>query len=511
MTGTSAPSPLITQQDAPALEALLGDPFAHGSITFADLIANEDASRLTPALRQLWHAGEIGAELVPLDLGGRRTSAAGLVRRLRPIFRRDPSLGVDLVVAPLAVMTAAMSAGDDAQRRAVAARVRSGARIGAVLTGSDPGSSAASIRLHRRGAGWIADGESSLVAGADAPDMWALPARIGDQTEALVLCETGDATPAPQIETVGLRGTRFAAATVRSLAVDRGHVLGAEDGSHALVRARIETAAIVAALAIATVDTAIRLAIPYASERRLYRGTVLEIPHARSLLADVHTDLLIADVVASQVVDGMDAGGLDELTASAGAYLVPLLLTDAMRGLSVLFGSTFYARVEPYAVFETLLRDVGSLSLVGVGTPGSLDPIAAALRAWGDGALAFDDRNAGEPATVAAEALFQRRARFGDRVRATDLADAAAARRLAREAAILIAAGACDRFGRTGPTVVAAEWRAAAHVRWHARLTGRAASLPESSIESAVDDLTSCVDDGISVTLERVPVFGRIP
>ena len=65
--------------------------------------------------------------------------------------------------------------------------------------------------------------------------------------------------------------------------------------------------------------------------------------------------------------------------AAASALLVPQLLNDAMRNLSVLFGSTFYGSVEPYAAFEKLVRDLAAMSLVGLG---SLDSAAVIDRAF---------------------------------------------------------------------------------------------------------------------------------
>ena len=357
------------QPAAPTLETQLGDPFSDGAIRFETIAANEDATRLTPTVRSLCENWGVGAELVPLAFGGRRTSAARLVSQLRPVFRRDVSLGVDLVAAPLAVMNAALAAGDAPQQTDLARRIGAGERVGAVLVAPEAFAPARGIRARAIPDGWLADGESPLVASADAPALWALPARVG-QSEALVLCDTTDVgvDVAPWVETVGLRGTRFGIATVRSVLPVDG-VIHTEESSRPLSHARAETAAIVAALMIGAVDTAVHLAVPYAAGRRLYRGTVLDIPHARSLLADVHTDLLIADALATRVVGELDAGRLDEATAAASAPLVPLLLSDAMRALSVLFGSTFYARVEPYAVFETFVRDVGSLSLLGLGDP----------------------------------------------------------------------------------------------------------------------------------------------
>jgi alkylation response protein AidB-like acyl-CoA dehydrogenase len=456
MTGIAPSYELAAGENpaAPTLETRLGDPFSDGAIRFETIAENEDASRLTPAVRSLCENWGVAAEIVPLAFGGRRTSAARLVSQLRPLFRRDVSLGVDLVVAPLAVVNAALATGDVPARSELVRRIGAGERAGAVLAEPDAFAPARGICARAIQDGWLADGESPLVASADASALWALPARVG-ASEALVLCDTTDVGVdiAPRVETVGLRGTRFGIATVRSVLPADG-VLHAEEGSRALERARAETATIIAALMVGAVDTAVHLAVPYAEGRRLYRGTVLDIPHARSLLADVHTDLLIADALATRAVAQLDAGRSDEAEAAASARLVPLLLGDAMRALSVLFGSTFYARVEPYAVFETFVRDVGSLSLLGLGTPRPLEP-------------------------------------------------------LPREAAVRIAAEVCTELHRTGAAAASDEWLAAAHVRLGTRLTGRKASLPESSIERAVDDLTSCVESGRSVTLERVPIFGR--
>lgn len=501
MTGI-APSPIrppIRDEPAPSLETQLGDPFADGVLTFDAMVAREDSSRLTGAVREICDAWGVGAALVPHELGGRRASATELVSGLRPLFRRDVSLAVDLVAAPLAVMDAVLAAGDAGRRADTARRVASGERMGAVLAGADSLAPAGGIRVSAPDGAWMADGETPLVAGADASVLWALPVRGAGGGEALALCETDQpgVDIAPWIETVGLRGTRFGVASLTAVPLSPTEVLATEPGSTALERARTATAAILSALAIAAVDTAVHLAVPYAEGRRLYRGTVLDIPHARSLLADVHTDLLIADALAARAVRSLDAGAFDVFAASAGAYLVPQLLGDAMRALSVLFGSTFYARVEPYAVFETFVRDVGSLSLLGLGTPRALTPCVAALGQWADAAPG------------GAEPFGDRRADLVARVRSADSSDSAATRRLAREAAILATADACAELHGAASGPATDEWRDAAFVRLGTRLTGRKASLSEASIESAVDDLTLCVESSRSVTLERVPLFGR--
>lgn len=479
-----------------SLDAMLGDPFAAGAVRFADIAVDENASRVTPEVRAVCEAWGVGAALAPQEWGGTRSSTADLVSRLRPVFRRDLSLGAELVLAPLAAMNAVLAAGDAGQRSELAGRIIAGERIGAALAEPEAPVSSRGFRTRSIDGGWLADGETPLVAGADASSLWLVPARGAGDADAVALLDPGDVgvDVAPWVETVGLRGTRFGLATVRSVLPTVG-VLESGDGV-GLRRARAETIATAGALMIAGLDTAVRLAMPYASGRRLYRGTVLEIPHVQSLLADVHTDLLLADALTARVVADIDADALDPVTASASAYLVPQLLADAMRSLSVLFGSTFYARVEPYAVFETFVRDIGSMSLIGLTTRHALEPCEAALDSWSRDTRRAEDELAVSPP-------------FAESVRSRDREDSVAARRLARQASILAAAEVSADVRDADPTHGENMWFAAASQRLRARLTGRKDTLPEDCIQSAIHDLTRCVDAGLSLTRERLPVFGR--
>jgi hypothetical protein len=112
---------------------------------------------------------------------------------------------------------------------------------------------------------------------------------------------------------------------------------------------------------------------------------VLDLPQSRALLAGAIADFLLADAFSSVVVRGLHVAPEDCLVPTAASgYLVPQLLSSVMQDLSVLFGSTFYARVEPYDVFEKFLRDVAVLSIGHDGTDACLRTIAAGLDGWLD-------------------------------------------------------------------------------------------------------------------------------
>jgi hypothetical protein len=430
------------------LESVLGDPLGEGALTFADLVADEDTSRLRGATAELLGAWNVAAELVPVALGGRAESAHRLVTELRPLFRRDPSLAVDLVVAPLAAATIVWESGDDAQQQDLASHLLAGARIAGRVRDDEH------VRIQRAGTGWAAHGRTPLMAATADADLWATPFRDPSGSTGLLLsaeADVRDDADAP-VETVGLRATRFA---TRDLSGRRfsSRALVHEIDTAGGVRARSRVRILIAALAVATVDTALRLAIPYAASRELYRGTVLDIPHARGLLAEARTDLLIADAIAEDAIAALDQrGGVPAQAELAASVLIPLLLSDVMKALSVLFGSTFYARVDPYAIFETLFRDVGSFALLGLGGATSRPTL-----------------------TIAAQ-------------HGVDVC----------------------RSARKRPDLVAADdrWLESAVARLESRISGRREVLTESAIESAVEDLSDRVASRLSLTFDRIAIFG---
>ena len=184
--------------------------------------------------------------------------------------------------------------------------------------------------------------------------------------------------------TGGTRGRRLGTAEFHDLPVPADRTVGPPGSGVPTARTASQvTRAVLPALAVATVDSSLDLAVRYAADRSLYGGTVLDLPQSRALLAGAIADFLLADAFSSVVVRGLHLAPEDCLipTAASG-YLVPQLLSSAMQDLSVLFGSTFYARVEPYDVFEKFLRDVAVLPIGHDGTDACLRTIDANLDGW---------------------------------------------------------------------------------------------------------------------------------
>lgn len=147
----------------------------------------------------------------------------------------------------------------------------------------------------------------------------------------------------------------------------------------------IATRAAVPAAALGALDAALRESVQYARNRHLYGGTVLDIPHARSLLAAALADALTADALSSAAVCQADAHvPVAAVAVALSAHLSCLLLSEAAQQVSVLAGSTFYARIAPFELIEQHVRDLAGLSTLVPELADALPSASAGVEAWCD-------------------------------------------------------------------------------------------------------------------------------
>lgn len=281
--------------------------------------------------------------------------------------------------------------------------------------------------------------------------------------------------------------------------------------------------AVVPAAAIAAAEAALHEAVQYARGRHLYGATVLDIPHARSLLASALADTVAADALSSAALRTAETGVPAAATAVAlSAHLTCLLLGESVLQLSVLAGSTFYARIEPFEVLEEFARDVPALAVLVPALRDPLSSVGADLAPWCDAAhpaapgsldapgladaiAAHAPGAAGVHAELVAMAAVTRvaaRRLDVDAAAATSVVD------LAHRLSLLAAAAAVVRSWAEGrgtgavagdPVVLEAVLR-----RIAGRLARRQPPLPAACVERLVAHAESCVDDGVAVGLSPV-------
>ncbi|MGW9182214.1 hypothetical protein [Agromyces sp. NPDC055661] len=377
------------------LDVLFGDPREPGPFDHAAIVADDEARRVSDVAGALLDEWDAAADAVPVALGGRWGSTEELVRRWRPVFRRDPALGLAHGLSTFAAALPVWIAGDESQRTEVAARLLRGERLAATPPAflGDAQGEGVGCAADLYGDRWLVRGVQRFVDDADRAESMLVVARTsaepGPGSRSLLLWRADAATrPAvdvsQRVATGGLRGLRVGNVEFHDLPVPVDRTIGSRGSAAATIGAAEQvTRAVIPALAVATVGASAELAVRYGAERSLYGGSVLDLPQSRALLAGAVADLLVADALASVAVRALHVvpKGCRVLTALSSVVVMELL-SSAMQDLSVLFGSTFYARVAPYDVFEKLLRDVGTLT-VRNGSPAELLGAALAhLPAW---------------------------------------------------------------------------------------------------------------------------------
>ncbi|QKJ20294.1 acyl-CoA dehydrogenase family protein [Microbacterium hominis] len=279
---------------------------------------------------------------------------------------------------------------------------------------------------------------------------------------------------------------------------------------HADPRLLALTRAVVPAAAIGAVETAVAASVAYARARRLYGGCVLDIPHARALLAAAVADLRAADALSAAALHEVDAAGpASTASAALAGHLVPVLLADAVQQLSVLAGSTFYARIEPFPVIEKIVRDIAALPLLVPGLGAALVDALPALPAWSGTTVLDDpavraaiDRDAPRAGPLVAELAAAGEVQRGiahDLDRAALGLDAPAATYdLALRVAVLTAADAAAAAwsaarGRPGPAGDPLALEAVMR-RLHGRLVRRHPPLPAAVVARLVEHAEALAD-----------------
>jgi hypothetical protein len=368
------------------LERSLGDPFdPRGPVGFAAVAAaDERRERVSGAAPLLAEFG-LNAELVPTELGGRLRDVGGLIEVMNALARRDPSLALAHVGIPLVGAVGLWTRGRDEQRRAGAELLLGGGRLtaafgwgrtcrqlprldlGSATSGPDP-----ALTL---------TGRCDLVADADRADALLMPARVDPATRGrarewllvgLAGTSPGTVEHLPRLPTVGLTGIRFAGVEFHGLRLAADSILDGEreddywgeDAAAGTSATVLRT--VLPTIAIAGLDTALRLTFHHLRSRRLYGAAASDLPAIRSLLARTFVDLIACDclaLTAARMISRLPAQA--ELYSLASFCLAADVVPAAMYRLSVGLGARFYMRDGSSGMFQKLLRDLKPLGLGG--------------------------------------------------------------------------------------------------------------------------------------------------
>jgi alkylation response protein AidB-like acyl-CoA dehydrogenase len=367
---------------AERLERRLGNPWDPGNLVgFAAVLAADEASRMLEPGERLLDDFQLGAEYVPVALGGRLRTLDETMYVLRTVFARDPCLGLGHGVSSLIAAVNVWTSGDDVQRALAARLLCKNRKLAVAFHELAHGNDLARSELQARptsGGRLLLSGRKEVIANIQRCDALVLVARTGQErgarSHSQLLIDKHELTPGsfgylPRFTAAGMRGVPLGGIEFHGSPVDSRCTIGqVGQGLETALRAYQITRVLLPGVFLGSVDTGLRIALRYLFDRHLYGSTAAALPQAQATLVDVFVDLLRADAFTMTAVRALHVVPAEaSLFAPAVKQLVPKLLLDTMESLASLLGAGFYLRNGPASMLQKLLRDLQPLAFGHVG------------------------------------------------------------------------------------------------------------------------------------------------
>jgi alkylation response protein AidB-like acyl-CoA dehydrogenase len=370
-------------------ESLLGDPEDEGPLSFS--AARERDERETYPHEAIHWLSEVGAHLlqVPTKFGGRQKSLEQLLAASYAVGRRDPA--VDLSFGLQMWSQLVWLAGSAEQQRQVRCLLERNAGVCLAASEATHGADLLSgeCRAERKDQEYRLSGEKWPIGCATECDLALVLARtrpertprsltwfmLGPDQLSHPACRRLDKVP-----TLGMRSSDVSGLAFSDLPVPPDRVIG-EPGSGlelALLLFQL-TRPLVASLSFGPGDTVVRIAARFASGRKLYHGTAVELPTVRRSLVRAWVDLMIAEIVGVIAARGahVDPEGLN-VSSLVTKIIVPNFIRQAIEESARVLGARFFMRDYYHGVFGKMYRDQSVISIL----EGSTDVCAQSLAAW---------------------------------------------------------------------------------------------------------------------------------
>lgn len=403
MNTATLTTPIPASRRAADLEQLLGPMEDPGNPVGREAIltADEHWETLGEAEQRLRDFG-IGAELVPVQHGGRLERLDSLGRVLRPIFRRDPSIGFADGLMGFIASSIVWIEGSEQQRARLAELLLAGERLTLVRREEAHANDLTREEIHLAQGpdGLMLRGMKSAVANSDRARVLVLMARddrLGDEARAgySVVMIDRESLPPFAIEdlsrypTVGLRGCWFGGLEFLDCPVPESALVGRTGGAVQLgLRGSLIVRGVVSSTHIASGDVMLRTAARFVADEG---GSAADGPapgHDATALSGALLDLLIGDCITLVACRAPHLVPEDcSACAAAAAYVVPKLLGEAADNLTVVLGNAQFATDGPYGLFQKCVRDLPVTTLGHAGNAGRQATLVTSLprlaaRSW---------------------------------------------------------------------------------------------------------------------------------
>lgn len=372
-----------------ALEERLGDPADDANpYGFAAAVARDEQDAFPEALcAELVRAG-FHLNYLPKEWGGTLESFDRSLTLVRSAARRDVNIMPGTMFSIIAATCLQLHGSLEQQQRA-AAILRAGGAVAFALTEAEHGSDLLTNEV--RLADGVLNGEKWMVGLGLRCDAVYVVARTGERGPgafSAVLLETAG-VPADRLERVpaprtgGMRGIDLATLRFHDTPVPAGALVGREgEGLEAAVKAQQTVRLMSMAGSLGIADTAVRLALDFATARRIGRAPLTEAPHSRRELAVAASALLAADAVALSAARGVHVvPEAFSVWALAAKHVVAEAADDLIRHCGSVLATRSVLREGPggAGLFQKLQRDSGVVRVIDASTLANLRSYAGQL------------------------------------------------------------------------------------------------------------------------------------
>ncbi|MFD0528741.1 acyl-CoA dehydrogenase family protein [Kitasatospora arboriphila] len=362
---------------------------------FAAAARRDEAGEYPEALAAALRAAGFHLDYLPADWGGTFRSFDRSLLLVRTAARRD----LNAMPATMFSITAATCVrlhGSPAQQQEVAALLRGGGAVAFALSEAEHGSDllANTARLERDpdGPGLRLTGEKWMVGLGQRCEAAYVVARTGERgpgSFTAVLLDLAAAGPeldrGPAVPTGGMRGIDFAHLRFDGLPVPGNRVVGQPgEALEAAVKAQQVVRLMSTAGSLGCADTALRLTLGFAAERRTGRSRLLDTPHQRRESAIAAAALLAADAVALTAARGIHfAPEQFSIWGCAAKHVVAEAVEDAIARCGATLATRAVLRTEGPGggLFQKLQRDAALVRVVDTSTLANLRSFTGQLPA----------------------------------------------------------------------------------------------------------------------------------
>jgi alkylation response protein AidB-like acyl-CoA dehydrogenase len=377
-------------QTAEALERHLGDPMDPDSpMSYRDIMALDEREEYPERHLELLHSWGLQRQFVPHEHGGMLDSYQRVLMLHRTVARRDITTATCGMLYSIGY-SALLVGGSEAQKRRYGDLLLKGGKIAWGLSeqasGSDViGNATTAVRTAN---GYRINGCKWPIGYASRGDAIMIYARTGEGAQpnafTVFMFDKRDAdrecfTHMQRERLFGLRGMDLSSIRFNDLDLPESAVVGREgEGLEIVLKsAQLMRSGVIAA-SLGGLDTALRLALGFARERRLFGTVLAENDITRRQLCESFADLLIGEIqmMATSRALHLNPRQLN-LWASVAKYQVPTMVERALQNLATVIGCRYYLRENfGYGVFQKMVRDAGMVSFVDGNTLVNLKVIA---------------------------------------------------------------------------------------------------------------------------------------